>query len=266
MTDTNLYMGRPHGMTSELQTGFPPANLLSYIARPSPDEVEVVDSLRQHNQHKLPPPALPALPAHKFYRTSGKRIFDVAFVLLTAPVALLLIGISALMLWIEGGAPFYRQDRLGAGGSVFRILKLRTMVRDADAMLEKILVKDQEMRHEWDTTQKLKHDPRITRCGAFLRKTSLDELPQLWNVLRGEMSLVGPRPMMVNQLPIYGDAHHYFALRPGITGLWQVSQRNESLFKLRVRLDAEYDRCLSLAQDLKVLLLTVGAVVKRTGC
>ncbi|MDX1786002.1 MAG: sugar transferase, partial [Roseovarius sp.] len=103
------------------------------------------------------------------------------------------------------------------------------------------------------------------RCGAFLRKTSLDELPQLWNVLTGEMSLVGPRPMMVDQLPIYGDAQHYFSLRPGITGLWQVSERNESLFKLRVMLDEEYNRCMSLMQDLKVLLLTVGAVLKRTG-
>ncbi|UXX83524.1 sugar transferase [Roseovarius pelagicus] len=261
MTETNLHMRQPHGLGGgRPQAGFPHAALLSYVVRPSP--AEVVDALRPLN---LSAPVAPPLPSSRFYRTTGKRIFDLAFVLVTAPVALFLIAISALLLWIEGGSPFYRQERLGAGGSVFRILKLRTMVRDADARLEQVLAENDDLRREWDATQKLKNDPRITRFGAFLRKTSLDELPQLWNVLKGDMSLVGPRPMMVDQLSIYGDAHHYFALRPGITGLWQVSERNESLFKLRVRLDAEYDRCLSLVQDLKVLLLTVGAVVKRTG-
>ncbi|RKF15366.1 sugar transferase [Roseovarius spongiae] len=200
-----------------------------------------------------------------FYRGVGKRTLDILFVLLSAPIALLLIGISAALLWVEGGAPFYRQDRLGRDGRVFRILKLRTMVRDADASLADHLANDPALRVEWETTQKLKNDPRITRVGSILRKSSLDELPQLWNVLLGEMSVVGPRPMMVDQLPLYGDAEHYFALRPGITGLWQVSKRNEGLFSLRVALDAEYDRSLSLAQDLKVLFLTVGAVLKRTG-
>ncbi|MFD0858032.1 sugar transferase [Roseovarius aquimarinus] len=199
------------------------------------------------------------------YRLVGKRCLDIALVVLAAPVALTLIAVAALALWMEGGAPFYRQARLGKGGSRFSILKLRTMVRDADRLLEVHLAADPALRAEWDTTQKLRNDPRITRIGSFLRKTSLDELPQLWNVLRGDMSLVGPRPMLPEQLPIYGDATHYFALRPGITGYWQVSQRNEGAFRTRVALDAAYDYDVSLAEDAKVLWRTVGAVMNRTG-
>ncbi|MCQ0092943.1 sugar transferase [Roseovarius sp. M141] len=199
------------------------------------------------------------------YRAFGKRLLDVALVVLFAPTALLLIGLSALLLWCEGGSPFYRQARLGKGGATFSIFKLRTMVRDADQLLERHLAADPALRAEWDRTQKLKRDPRITRFGALLRKTSLDELPQLWNVLTGDMSLVGPRPMLPEQLPLYGDAVHYFALRPGITGYWQVSARNEGTFLSRVALDADYDHNLSLAEDIKVLLRTVGAVVNRTG-
>lgn len=199
------------------------------------------------------------------YRRAGKRIFDIGFVLAATPVALMLVGVSALLLWLEGGNPFYRQDRLGRGGRVFSILKLRTMVRDADRQLEAYLADDPALRHEWDTTQKLKNDPRITSVGSFLRKTSLDELPQLWNVLIGDMSIVGPRPMMPDQLELYGDPHHYFALKPGITGFWQVSERNNSIFQSRTTLDADYHRRLSLHQDFRVLFLTVGAVVRRTG-
>lgn len=204
-------------------------------------------------------------PQTTLYRAAGKRLVDIALVVAGAPIALLLVAFSALALWIEGGTPFYRQDRLGKGGARFPILKLRTMVRDADKMLADTLARDPKMRAEWDAHQKLKNDPRITPVGSFLRKTSLDELPQLWNVLIGQMSLVGPRPMLPEQLSMYGDARHYNALRPGITGLWQVSERNESLFQLRTKLDAQYDEDLSFTQDCKVLLRTVGAVVKRTG-
>lgn len=199
------------------------------------------------------------------YRTIGKRILDLALVILMAPFALPLIGFAALLLRVEGGAPFYRQARLGKGGSTFQILKLRTMVCDADQMLARLLATNPALRAEWERTQKLKRDPRITRVGALLRKTSLDELPQLWNVLLGEMTLVGPRPMLPEQLPLYGDARHYFALKPGITGTWQVSERNESTFTARAALDAEYDGTLSLGEDAKILWRTIGAVVKRTG-
>jgi lipopolysaccharide/colanic/teichoic acid biosynthesis glycosyltransferase len=210
----------------------------------------------------LPQPAPPA----GAYRAVGKRVLDVLLVILASPLALLLVGVSALLLWIEGGAPFYRQARLGKDGNRFAILKLRTMVRDADRLLETYLESDPEMRAEWETLQKLRNDPRITPIGAFLRKTSLDELPQLWNVLRGEMSLVGPRPMMIEQLTMYGNPEHYFALRPGITGYWQVSQRNDSAFSARTALDAAYNYNMSLVEDAKVLLRTVGAVIRRTGC
>lgn len=211
--------------------------------------------------------ALPtSAPSVGAYRAVGKRVLDLVLVTLASPFALLLIGVCAVLLWIEGGTPFYRQPRLGKDGNRFSILKLRTMVRDADRLLETYLDANPEMRAEWETLQKLRHDPRITPIGAFLRKTSLDELPQLWNVLRGEMSLVGPRPMLIEQLTMYGNPEHYFALRPGITGYWQVSQRNESAFTARTALDAAYDDNMSLVEDTKVLLQTVGAVIRRTGC
>ncbi|MFX0540199.1 sugar transferase [Roseovarius sp. S4756] len=200
-----------------------------------------------------------------FYRLSGKRVLDITLIVLGAPIALFLIGVSAVLLWLEGGAPFYRQPRLGKAGKTFSIVKLRTMVRDADQLLEAHLASDPALRAEWDKTQKLRDDPRITRIGNFLRKTSLDELPQLWNVLRGEMSLVGPRPMLPEQLALYGDATHYFALRPGITGYWQVSQRSQSAFRARVALDVAYDYDVSITEDARVLWRTIGAVIKRTG-
>jgi len=169
-------------------------------------------------------------------------------------------------LWIEGGNPFYRQTRLGRGGKHFPILKLRTMVRDADAVLEDYLVSDPEMRREWDEKQKLINDPRVTRVGALLRSTSLDELPQLWNVMTGDMSLIGPRPMMPEQLPMYGNPAEYFALRPGITGLWQISARNENSFGFRNEVDAAYNRQMSLGSDVRIIFKTVGVMLRRTGC
>lgn len=174
--------------------------------------------------------------------------------------------VFALLLWIEGGGPFYRQARLGRDGKVFFMLKLRSMVRNADAKLETLLESDPVLRAEWDTTQKLRYDPRVTRIGAFLRRTSLDELPQLWNVLTGEMSLVGPRPMMPDQLALYGDPSDYFAMRPGITGPWQVSTRNASSFAYRKTIDTTYRNTVSLVSDLGLLFRTVGVVLRGTGC
>ncbi|APG48207.1 Sugar transferase involved in lipopolysaccharide synthesis [Phaeobacter porticola] len=199
------------------------------------------------------------------YANLGKRLLDIVLVLLTLPISLPLILMAALALMYEGGNPFYTQDRLGQRGRLFSILKLRTMVCNADQLLESHLARDPALRREWDETQKLKNDPRITPVGRFLRTTSLDELPQLWNVLMGQMSLVGPRPMMPDQLPLYGDATAYFDLKPGITGLWQVSLRNESSFAMRCRADASYQRDLSLRADLGLLWRTVGVVLRGTG-
>ena len=153
------------------------------------------------------------------YRSIFKRGIDVLAVLLSLPVILPLLGILALAISLDGHSPFYRQKRLGRNGRIFTLWKLRSMVAGAEAQLEAHLSADPAARAEWTLTQKLKKDPRITGIGRVLRKSSADELPQLWNVLRGDMSLVGPRPMMPDQAQLYpGTA--YYALRPGITGSW----------------------------------------------
>ncbi|WP_245848162.1 sugar transferase [Actibacterium ureilyticum] len=189
---------------------------------------------------------------------------DVTLVIVTLPFTLPLVAVLAVFLFAESGNPFFLQRRLGRNGRVFRIWKLRTMVPDADARLKAYLEQDADAREEWTRTQKLKKDPRITPLGRFLRKTSLDELPQLWNVLRGDMSLVGPRPMMCNQRHMYPGAS-YYKLRPGITGAWQISDRNESEFKSRAAHDTRYDQDLSLFNDLRILAGTVTAVLRGTG-
>jgi lipopolysaccharide/colanic/teichoic acid biosynthesis glycosyltransferase len=200
-----------------------------------------------------------------FYARRGKRLLDLVLVILAAPVAVPLILVLAALVALEGGRPFYSQMRVGRGGAAFRMWKLRTMVQEADALLAGHLARDPEARREWDATQKLKRDPRITRMGRILRKTSLDELPQLWNVLNGTMSLVGPRPMMLSQRALYASGFAYFRLRPGITGAWQVSDRNDSDFVDRVRHDDAYERGLSLAADLRILAATVRVVLRGTG-
>jgi len=200
------------------------------------------------------------------YRNGGKRIFDVALVLLSLPFTLPIIALCALALWIEGGNPFYQQQRLGLGGRCFAILKLRTMVKNADQVLETHLAECPDMRREWDDLQKLRNDPRVTKLGAIMRSTSIDELPQLWNVLIGEMSIVGARPMMPDQLPMYGKPEAYFALRPGITGYWQISARNDNGFAHRNTVDAAYEKEISLTGDIAVMYKTIGVMARRTGC
>lgn len=198
------------------------------------------------------------------YLNIFKRVLDIALVLITAPLWLPVIALGALLIATDGHSPFYSQDRVGRGGRVFRLWKLRTMVVNADAHLEAYLDANPEARAEWDATQKLKNDPRITMVGRIFRKTSLDELPQIINVLLGDMSLVGPRPMMVSQQELY-DGAGYYMLRPGLTGTWQVSDRNSTTFSGRVHYDNEYARTVSLTQDMSVLFRTVGVVFRGTG-
>jgi len=199
------------------------------------------------------------------YGHVGKRVLDLAIVLAAAPVALMIVAVFAPLIMLDGGSPFFSQARVGRRGRVYRMLKLRSMVKNAEERLEAYLAADPERRREWDETQKLRHDPRITRIGCFMRKMSIDELPQLWNVLRGDMSIVGPRPMMPSQRPLYpGTA--YYALRPGITGLWQIQARNASSFADRGEYDARYFRTLSLRTDLRIILQTVQVVLRGTGC
>ena len=193
-----------------------------------------------------------------------KRALDLALTLGTAIVWLPVVAILALAASTDGRSPFYTQRRVGRDGRIFRIVKLRTMVPNADARLEEYLSKNPEAKAEWDATQKLKHDPRITKIGQILRVTSMDELPQLFNVVTGDMSLVGPRPFMENQKAMYPGLG-YYRVRPGITGLWQVSDRNDSAFAYRAVLDDEYERTLSFSNDVQILKRTVGAVVSCTG-
>lgn len=209
--------------------------------------------------------ALASVPSRNVYRDGLKRVFDVAVVLLVSLPVLTLTMIFAALVALDGKSPFYVQKRVGRNGRAFSMVKLRSMVTDADRQLALHLESDPEARAEWDHSQKLRHDPRITRVGRLIRKTSIDEFPQFWNVLRGDMSLVGPRPMMVSQQQMYpGTA--YYALRPGVTGFWQISVRNESSFSERAKFDADYLRQLSLGTDLRVMLKTIRVVLRGTGC
>jgi lipopolysaccharide/colanic/teichoic acid biosynthesis glycosyltransferase len=193
-----------------------------------------------------------------------KRCFDVAATVAVAPVALGLVGAMALLVKLDGGKAFYAQPRVGRNGKAFKLWKLRTMVPDAEAKLEQYLKDNPAARIEWDLNQKLRQDPRITRVGQFLRKYSLDELPQLFNVFLGQMSLVGPRPMCLDQRSQYpGTA--YFELRPGLTGLWQVSDRNNCTFTERALHDTRYARIMSFGTDMQIIFQTVGVVFRGTG-
>ena len=198
------------------------------------------------------------------YRNGAKRGLDVAIAILIAPIVVPLVAFLALLVAVDGGKPFYTQGRVGEGGRAFRMWKLRTMVPEADAHLVRHLDGNPAAREEWRIKQKLVDDPRITPLGRLLRKSSLDELPQLWNVLRGDMSFVGPRPMMVSQKPLYpGKA--YYRMRPGITGLWQVSERNSAAFAERANFDEVYDRTMSMPLDIGILFATVRVVLRGTG-
>jgi exopolysaccharide production protein ExoY len=198
------------------------------------------------------------------YAGPVKRLLDIVAVLVALPILLPVIAVLAFMVRRDGGPAFFIQERIGRGGQIFRIWKLRTMVVDAERRLAEHLAICPAARAEWQENQKLKNDPRVTAFGRFLRRTSLDELPQLWNVLKGDMSLVGPRPMMPDQRTLY-PGQSYYSLRPGITGFWQVSSRNETSFALRASYDADYASRVSLWTDFVVLLRTVRVVLRGTG-
>jgi lipopolysaccharide/colanic/teichoic acid biosynthesis glycosyltransferase len=197
----------------------------------------------------------------------AKRALDI----FGAGVGLVLLApfflIVALMVRADGGPAFFAHQRVGRGGKLFGCLKFRSMVTNSQTRLEALLASDPAARAEWEATRKLKNDPRITPLGRFLRSTSLDELPQLINVLRGEMSLVGPRPVQEAEIDRYygASAAHYMAVRPGITGLWQVSGRSETSYESRVALDVAYVSRPSLLADFSILLRTPVAVVSRRG-
>ncbi|MGE0740476.1 MAG: sugar transferase [Hyphomonadaceae bacterium] len=196
-----------------------------------------------------------------------KRAFDI----LAASLALIffapaMLTIALLIKLTDNGPVLYRHTRVGHQGARFGCLKFRTMATDSEERLAHILATDAEAAAEWQETQKLRHDPRITSIGRLLRKTSLDELPQFFNVLMGDMSVVGPRPITRAELNRYGkDRRYYLLVRPGITGLWQVSGRSNTSYERRVRYDREYLEEWSWLGEFWILLVTVPAVINTKG-
>jgi exopolysaccharide production protein ExoY len=204
----------------------------------------------------------------RFAGSSAGRALDVSIALIILLVTLPILAILCLAIWAhDRGSPIFAHRRIGRGGQAFPCLKLRTMVVDSDRRLRELLESDPAAAFEWHVSQKLRNDPRITPLGAFLRKSSLDELPQLVNVLLGHMSLVGPRPIVEAEVGRYGRYFKFYcAVRPGITGLWQVSGRNDVSYRRRVALDTVYARSHSLFMDLSILTRTVPAVLSSKGC
>jgi exopolysaccharide production protein ExoY len=199
-------------------------------------------------------------------RDTFKRVLDIVGATLLGIVFFPLILAVAVLLRREGGPIIFRHRRVGRNGKAFDCLKFRSMVPDADRVLRDLLERHPELKAEWLRDHKLRDDPRVTAVGRFLRRTSLDELPQLWNVIRGDMSLVGPRPVVREELMRYGRcAPVYLSTRPGITGLWQVTGRNDTNYRRRVVMDVYYVRRQNLLLDLYILMKTTHVVLGGDG-
>ena len=197
----------------------------------------------------------------------ASRVLDVTLAVTALIILAPLMAIVAAVIYIlDPGPVIFAHQRIGHGGRSFPCLKFRSMVVDADARLRNLLETSAEARAEWERDHKLRDDPRVIGIGRFLRKTSLDELPQLWNVVRGDMSLVGPRPIVVGEISRYGRYfEHYCAVRPGITGLWQVGGRNDVSYRRRVAYDVTYSRARSCAMNVKIIAYTVPSVLFQRG-
>lgn len=223
-------------------------------------------------QKALRPSAVPSTPheepvAETFHYRVVKRVMDLVLVLLAIPLLLPAFAVVALIIWFSCPGPvFFSHRRIRRNNSAFPMWKFRTMCVNSAEVLEHYLSCKPEAQAEWRLTHKLRNDPRITRMGTLLRQYSIDELPQLWNVLTGEMSLVGPRPIVDAEIEKYG-VHFpcYCKVKPGITGLWQVSGRSHLSYEARVALDCEYVHRWSLLLDVKILLSTFSSVIKRYG-
>jgi UDP-galactose-lipid carrier transferase len=203
-----------------------------------------------------------ARPISRFIKTLFDQFVALLLLLALSPLFLAL----AYLIRTDGGPVLFGHKRLGENGRHFHCLKFRSMMVDSDAVLQQVLETDPQARAEWEATHKLHDDPRITPLGRILRKSSIDELPQLLNVLRGEMSLVGPRPIIDDEVPRYGlNISYYFEAKPGITGLWQVSGRSNTTYEHRVRLDVWYVRNWSLWHDIAILMKTLPAVLRKEG-
>ena len=199
---------------------------------------------------------------------SLKSCFDFCLSLILLPLLLPIIGIIAILIKLDSKGPvFFVHTRIGKNGKPIKVIKFRTMYTDAQERLKKLLEENPEAKKEWETYYKLKNDPRVTKVGKFLRKTSLDELPQIFNVIKGDMSLVGPRPVIKEEIEKYYKefAQYYYMVKPGITGLWQVSGRSDTDYEKRVRLDTWYVLNWSLWLDIVILIKTVKTVLKKEG-
>nr|WP_302931738.1 sugar transferase [Methylobacterium sp.] len=223
--------------------------------------------LPQVASHGLPVPTCRPVVNDKPLGGSRKRFFDVCLASMALLALLPLFILVAIAVKASDRGPvFFRHRRVGTSGTAFDCLKFRTMRPDSGKLLEMHLQTDAQAQAEFHATRKLKNDPRITVIGSYLRKSSLDELPQLLNIITGEMSIVGPRPVVTDELALYGsDARHYYATRPGLTGAWQVSGRNDVSYEERVRLDRDYVENWSFATDLQIIARTIPAVFMSRG-
>lgn len=206
--------------------------------------------------------------AGKITHLPSKRVFDLVFSLCAlAFLSPLLLAIALFIKTTSRGPLFYGHERVGRGGRKFRCYKFRTMHPDADQRLAALLDSDPTLRDEWEATHKLKHDPRVTPLGQFLRRTSLDELPQFWNVLRGDLSVVGPRPVVENEVSNFlGDrSSKILSVRPGLTCVWQVSGRSNTSYDTRMLMDLHYVRNHSLGMDIRLIAQTVPAMISSRG-
>ncbi|WP_286800288.1 sugar transferase [Oceanicaulis sp. UBA2681] len=202
-----------------------------------------------------------------WFQRASKRVLDISLALagliILSPV---LITVAALVRLQDKGPSIFTHTRIGQNGKPFKCYKFRSMVMDAPERLERVLATDPEASAEWARAQKLRKDPRITKFGGFLRRSSLDELPQLLNILRGEMSIVGPRPIVMDEVRRYGSQFEaYKAVRPGVTGLWQVSGRNDLSYDERVEMDARYAREWTMLGDIWIIIKTIPAVILSRG-
>lgn len=196
-----------------------------------------------------------------------KRTMDLAIAIPMAVFLLPVFILIAIVIYIDDKGPIlFQQSRRGLNGETFTCLKFRTMVTDASERLERLLATDPALRKEWEETQKLKCDPRITGVGGFLRKYSIDELPQLWNIIKGDMSIVGPRPIVEDEVRRYGEfIEQYDEVRPGVVGLWQINGRNDTSYDHRVQLDVTYAEKRNLFLDLKILFGSIPAILLKRG-
>jgi Undecaprenyl-phosphate galactose phosphotransferase WbaP len=222
-------------------------------------EAVIIPGSRSHRANRIP--------SELFRYRVIKRCADVILVLVSIPLTLVTLSIVAVMVMLSSPGPvLYSHRRIRKSGAFFSMWKFRTMCVNSAEVLDEYLTKNPKARTEWNETHKLRNDPRITPIGLFLRRYSLDELPQLWNVLVGQMSLVGPRPIVAAEVEKYGDSFKcYCRVKPGLTGLWQVSGRSELTYEERVALDCEYVQRWSLWNDLKILSKTFSSVINQDG-